>query len=87
MRGKLRRCEKPYAGCDQSDIPEQRQASCHEPLPRAVVADNPGIVAASASDYLGVRSKYLSHTEWFDIDLPWGRRDAVEITLIQRRAK
>jgi predicted O-methyltransferase YrrM len=53
-----------------------------------VVADNVGIGAASTSDYLGlVRSKYQSHTEWFDIDLPWGQRDAMEITTIRPRDK
>ena len=35
-------------------------------------------------DYLElVRSIYESKTEWFDIDLPWGQRDAMEITVIQ----
>ncbi len=35
-------------------------------------------------DYLEVvRTKYKSRTEWFDIDLPWGKRDAMEITVIQ----
>jgi hypothetical protein len=34
-----------------------------------------------------VRSKYKSHTEWFDINLPWGNRDAMEITVIQSRGK
>ncbi len=53
-----------------------------------VVADNVGFGASSASDYLGlVRTKYKSHTEWFDISLPWGNRDAMEITIIQPRGK
>ncbi len=53
-----------------------------------VVADNVGFGASSASDYLGlVRTKYQSHTEWFDIHLPWGNRDAMEITIIQPRGK
>ena len=35
-------------------------------------------------DYLNaVRSKYQSRTEWFKIDLPWGKRDAMEITVIK----
>lgn len=35
-------------------------------------------------DYLDhVRFKYQSKAEWFDIDLPWGKRDAMEITVIQ----
>jgi predicted O-methyltransferase YrrM len=46
-----------------------------------VVADNVGIGAASMADYLTrVRSKYPSQTEWFDLDLPWEKRDAMEIT-------
>jgi predicted O-methyltransferase YrrM len=46
-----------------------------------VVADNVGIGAASMADYLKrVRSKYGSQTEWFDLDLPWEKRDAMEIT-------
>jgi len=53
-----------------------------------VVADNVAVGASSASDYLGlVRSKYKSHTEWFDINLPWGNRDAMEITVIEPRGK
>lgn len=49
-----------------------------------VVADNVGIGAASMRDYLQrVRTEYRSRTEWFDMDLPWGKRDAMEITLIQ----
>jgi predicted O-methyltransferase YrrM len=48
-----------------------------------VVADNVGIGASGMKDYLDhVRSKYRSKTEWFDIDLPWGKRDAMEITII-----
>ncbi len=52
-----------------------------------VVADNFAVGASSASDYLGlVRSKYKSHTEWFDINLPWGNRDAMEINVISLAA-
>lgn len=48
-----------------------------------VVADNVGIGAAGMKDYLDhVRSRYESKTEWFEIDLPWGKRDAMEITRI-----
>lgn len=51
-----------------------------------VVADNVGIGASGMKDYLDrVRSKYHSETEWFDIDLPWGKRDAMEITIIKRK--
>ena len=46
-----------------------------------VVADNVGIGATSMADFLKrVRSKYRSQTEWFDLDLPWEKRDAMEIT-------
>ena len=47
-----------------------------------LVADNVGVGAAGMADYLElVRSRFESRTEWFDIDLPWGRRDALEITV------
>jgi caffeoyl-CoA O-methyltransferase len=53
-----------------------------------VVADNVGIGAFGMKDYLDhVRSKYRSRTEWFDIDLPWGKRDAMEITSIERKGE
>lgn len=57
--------------------------------PRAVVvADNVGIGAAGMKDYLDhVRSQYRSKTEWFDIDLPWGKRDAIEVTIIEQKGK
>lgn len=32
-----------------------------------------------------VRGKYSSRTEWFDLDLPWDKRDAMEITVIERK--
>lgn len=48
-----------------------------------VVADNAGIGASGMKDYLEyVRSRYPSRTEWFELDLPWARRDAMEITKI-----
>ncbi len=50
-----------------------------------VVADNVGVGASGMEDYLRlVRTRYESQTEWFDIDLPWGKRDALEITIIKR---
>jgi len=50
-----------------------------------VVADNVGVGETTMADYLKlVRVKYGSKTEWFDIDLPWGKRDAMEITRIKR---
>ena len=53
-----------------------------------VVADNVGIGASGMKDYLDhVRSQYRSKTEWFDIDLPWGKRDAMEVTMIDQKGK
>jgi len=50
-----------------------------------VVADNVGIGRHGMSDYLDhVRTKYQSRTEWFDVDLPWAKRDAFEITVVRR---
>lgn len=47
-----------------------------------LVADNVGIGSAGMKDYLDhVRSKYQSKTEWFDLDLPWAKRDAMEVTI------
>jgi predicted O-methyltransferase YrrM len=52
-----------------------------------VVADNVGIGAQGMDDYLKlVRSKYQSKTEWFDVELPWAKRDAMEVTVIAPRA-
>jgi predicted O-methyltransferase YrrM len=46
-----------------------------------LVADNAGIGAAEMADYLEhVRRHYRSQTEWFDTDLPWNPRDALEIS-------
>jgi predicted O-methyltransferase YrrM len=51
-----------------------------------VVADNAGYGAREMAEYLKhVRSKYNSSTEWFDIDLPWAKRDAIEVTIISPR--
>jgi predicted O-methyltransferase YrrM len=51
-----------------------------------VVADNAGIGSGGMKDYLDlVRSKYHSRTEWFDVDLPWAKRDAMEITTIPKK--
>jgi predicted O-methyltransferase YrrM len=53
-----------------------------------VVADNAGISAGGMQDYLQtVRTKYDSRTEWFELDLPWAKRDAMEITVIRAKAK
>jgi predicted O-methyltransferase YrrM len=46
-----------------------------------VVADNADLSAGGMQDYLTlVRRKYRSRTEWFNVDLPWCKRDAMEIT-------
>jgi len=51
-----------------------------------VVADNADISARGMEDYLRyVREKYQSRTEWFDLDLPWAKRDAMEITVIRAK--
>ena len=52
-----------------------------------VVADNVGIDSAgSMNNYLKlVRGKYESRTEWFDVNLPWAKRDAMEVTLLKGR--
>ena len=47
-----------------------------------VVADNVGIGAAGMADYLNhVRSHHESRTHWFETDLPWVKRDAMEVTI------
>lgn len=47
-----------------------------------VVADNVGIGAAGMADYLNhVRSHYKSRTHWFETNLPWVKRDAMEVTI------
>jgi predicted O-methyltransferase YrrM len=50
-----------------------------------VVADNVGIGAAGMADYLNhVRSHYESRTHWFETDLPWVKRDAIEVTIYRK---
>ncbi len=50
-----------------------------------VVADNVGIGAAGMADYLNhVRSHYESRTHWFETDLPWVKRDAMEATIYRK---
>ncbi|WP_146115749.1 MULTISPECIES: hypothetical protein [Pirellulaceae] len=51
-----------------------------------VVADNVGLGAFGMENYLPhVWAEYQSKSEWFDIDLPWGIQDPVEITIIQSK--
>lgn len=46
-----------------------------------LVADNAGVGAAEMADYLAfVRRHGESRTEWFDTDLAWNPRDAMEIS-------
>jgi predicted O-methyltransferase YrrM len=47
-----------------------------------LVADNAGVGAEEMADYLAfVRRHCVSRTEWFDTDLPWSPRDAMEISV------
>jgi predicted O-methyltransferase YrrM len=51
-----------------------------------LVADNAGIGAEEMADYLSfVRQNGDSRTEWFDTDLEWDPRDAMEITTYRVR--
>ena len=53
--------------------------------PATVVADNVGIGADAMADYLEhVRARYESETHWFDIDLPWVKQDAIEVSIYCR---
>jgi predicted O-methyltransferase YrrM len=46
-----------------------------------LIADNAGIGAEEMADYLAhVREHYPSRTEWFETDLAWNPRDAMEIS-------
>jgi predicted O-methyltransferase YrrM len=48
-----------------------------------LIADNAGIGAAEMKDYLDyVRTNYRSRTEWFETDLAWNPRDAMEISVV-----
>jgi predicted O-methyltransferase YrrM len=50
-----------------------------------LVADNAGIGAKEMADYLEyVRSRFPGRTEWFETDLPWNPRDAIEISTLLR---
>ena len=49
-----------------------------------LVADNAGIGAVEMADYLNyVRLHYESRIEWFETDLAWNPRDAMEISLFR----
>ncbi|GIX06389.1 MAG: hypothetical protein KatS3mg115_0792 [Candidatus Poribacteria bacterium] len=50
-----------------------------------IVADNVGIGAEAMQDYLDyVRKHYPSETYWFTVNLPWVRRDAMEVTVYRK---
>ena len=52
-----------------------------------LLADNVGIGANQMVDYLDfVRSNFESQTEWFEIDLPWVKQDAMEVSIYQSRS-
>ena len=53
--------------------------------PATLVADNVGIGAEAMADYLGhVREHYDSETHWFEVDLPWVKQDAIEVSRYRR---
>ncbi|MBW3623710.1 MAG: class I SAM-dependent methyltransferase [Armatimonadetes bacterium] len=50
-----------------------------------IVADNVGIGEGEMKEYLDlVRREYPSETVWFDVDLPWLTRDAMEVTVYRK---
>jgi caffeoyl-CoA O-methyltransferase len=52
-----------------------------------LVADNAGIGADEMADYLEwVRAHCDSRTEWFETDLAWNPRDAMEISIYRARS-
>jgi predicted O-methyltransferase YrrM len=77
-----------FIDCGYSNYQPVLEAAKAKLGPGAViVADNAGIGAAGMKDYLEyVRSKYRSRTEWFDIDLPWAKRDAMEVSVVPGKA-
>lgn len=49
-----------------------------------LVADNAGIGANEMADYLEyVRRNYDSRTEWFETDLSWNPKDAMEVSVVR----
>jgi predicted O-methyltransferase YrrM len=53
-----------------------------------LVADNVGVGAHGTADYVArVRSRFNSCIEWFDTDLPWHKRDAMEISTFRTLPK
>lgn len=70
---------KNYWPCFQSVEPRLTDGA-------TILADNAGIGAAEMADYLShVRHHHESRTIWFDLDLEWSPRDAMELTVYRRR--
>ena len=67
-----------YFSCFQAIEPQLTDGA-------TIVADNVGIGAAGMADYLDhVRSHYESQTHWFETDLPWVKRDAMEVSIYSK---
>ena len=50
-----------------------------------LAADNAGIGEAGMRSYLDhVRSRFESETVWFELNLPWVKRDAVEMSIYRK---
>jgi predicted O-methyltransferase YrrM len=50
-----------------------------------IVADNVGVGASSMKKFLTyVRDRYDCSTQWFDMDLPWASRDAMEVIIYRK---
>lgn len=48
-----------------------------------IVADNIALSGSGLKEYLEeVRTKYESKTEMFEVDLPWAKRDSMEISIV-----
>ena len=52
-----------------------------------LVADNVGLGSRSMRNYLAAVRRFDSRTEWFDVDLPWAKRDGMEITVMRTERK
>jgi predicted O-methyltransferase YrrM len=49
-----------------------------------LVADNVGLGARGLRRYLEAVRRFDSRTEWFDVDLPWAKRDGMEVTVMRK---
>jgi predicted O-methyltransferase YrrM len=68
-----------YYPCFQACRPHLRDGAL-------LIADNAGIGADEMADYLNdVRQHYAGRTEWFETDLAWNPRDAMEITVYRKQ--